>query len=90
MFLTVRSGSLMLKLCLNPVSSVPFVLVRRSLVLRLPIVLLGPCDRTKQETGRIRYFPVQFESHPNNPVESKCSRPSQYMIAAVCRCKHTH
>ena len=62
MFLTVGSGSLMLKLCLNPVSSVPFVLVRRSLMLRLPIVLLGPCDRTKQETGRIRYFPVQFES----------------------------
>ena len=62
MFFTVRSGSLMLKLCLNPVSSVPFVLVRRSLVLRLPIVLLGPCDRTKQETGGIRYFPVRFES----------------------------
>ena len=52
----------MLKLCSNPVSSVPFVLVRRSLVLRLPIVLLGPCDRTKQETGRIRYFSVRFES----------------------------
>ena len=53
---------LLQKLCSNPVSSVPCVLVRRSLVLRLPIVLLGPCDRTKQATGRIRYFPVQLES----------------------------
>ena len=53
---------LLQKLSSNPVSSVPFVLVWRSLVLRLPIVLLGPCGRTKQESGRIRYFPVQFES----------------------------
>ena len=48
---------LLLKLCWNPISSVPFVLVRRSLVLRLPLCLL--CERHPQ---RLRQRLVEWLS----------------------------
>ena len=45
------------EIVLGPISSVPFDLVRRSLVLRLPIVLL--CERHRQ---RLRQRPAEWLS----------------------------
>ena len=58
----------MLELCSNPLSSVPFVLVRRSLMLRLSIFLLCKQHRQRLRQRRVKWlFPLALGTHVCSP-----------------------
>ena len=58
----------MLNLCSNPVSSVPFILVRRSLVLRRPIFPLCERHRQRLRQSLVKWlFPLALGTHFCSP-----------------------